>query len=195
MYGVVNRCDYRKPVSGDEVSTSRRERRLGSTHVVCSRESSTVGCDLPRRKRRARRRFQPHVRRPPSQARPRHQRRHVLDGAQFCCQVRSKDHTRSTRGRRGRRGEGWGVLVKGRGKAKAWRRATTRERHADICALRVYLRSYACVAALPPDVAPVSAHLRAPAYTGLCTYIDYVDVFSYLLWRGDARVAPPCPTT
>ena len=39
------------------------------------------------------------------------------------------------------------------------------ERHADICALRVYLRSYACVAALPPDVAPVSAHSRAPAHT------------------------------
>ena len=195
MYGVVNRCVTTASPSAGTRSPPPAERGAWALPMVCSRESSTVGCDLPRRKRRARRRFQPHVRRPPSQARPRHQRRHVLDGAQFCCQVRSKDHTRSTRGRRGRRGEGWGVLVKGRGKAKAWRRATTRERHADICALRVYLRSYACVAALPPDVAPVSAHLRAPAYTGLCTYIDYVDVFSYLLWRGDARVAPPCPTT
>mmetsp|Transcript_38629 Transcript_38629/g.129202 ORF Transcript_38629/g.129202 Transcript_38629/m.129202 type:complete len:232 (-) Transcript_38629:112-807(-) len=72
------------------------ERGAWALPMVCSRESSTVGCDLPRRKRRARRRLQPHVRRPPSQARPRHQRRHVLDGAQFCCQVRSKDHMRST---------------------------------------------------------------------------------------------------
>ena len=64
------------------------------------------------------------------------------------------------------------------------------ERHADICALRVYLRSYACVAALPPDVAPVSAHLRAPAHTGLCAYVDYVDVFS-LAWRCEGR--PPLP--
>ena len=31
-------CDYRKPVSGDKVSTSRRERRLGSTHGLQPRE-------------------------------------------------------------------------------------------------------------------------------------------------------------
>ena len=46
--------------------------------------------------------------------------------------------------------------------------------------------------ALPPDVAPVSARLRArmltPAYVR--TYVDYVDVFS-LAWRCEGR--PPLP--
>jgi len=164
--------------------------------MVCSRESSTVGCDLPRRKRRARRRLQPHVRRPPSQARPRHQRRHVLDGAQFCCQVRSKDHTRSTRGRRGRRGEGWGVLVKGRGKAKAWRRANPSDMPTcSLSGVPTVLRLCGSTA-LPPDVAPVSARLRArmltPAYVR--TYVDYVDVFS-LAWRCEGRPPLPVPHT
>ena len=149
MYGVVNRCDYRKPVSGDEVSTSRRERRLGSTHGLQPRElhrrlrpaatqtKSTTSISTPR--------ATPTLSSPtPSPTAACAGRCAVLLPSEV--QGPHEVDLRSTRAtRRGgcpgeRAREGQGVA----------RRANPSDM--PTCSLSVYLRSYACVAVLlfPP---------------------------------------------
>ncbi|EOD26604.1 hypothetical protein EMIHUDRAFT_435121, partial [Emiliania huxleyi CCMP1516] len=172
MYGVVNRCDYRKPVSEAEVSTSRRERRLGSTHGLQPREfhrrlrlaatqtKSTTSTSTPR--------ATPTLSSPtPSPTAACAGRCAVLLPSEV--QGPHEVDLRSTRAtRRGgcpgeRAREGQGVA----------RRANPSDM--PTCSLSVYLRSYACVAVLlfPPRRrgSCLCAFARAHAHTGLCTYV------------------------
>ena len=171
MYGVVNRCDYRKPVSEAEVSTSRRERRLGSTHGLQPREfhrrlrpaatqtKSTTSISTPR--------ATPTLSSPtPSPTAACAGRCAVLLPSEV--QGPHEVDLRSTRATR--RGC---VLVKGRGEGQGVAR---RANPSDMptCSLSVCLRSYACVAVLLfPPTWLLSLRVCARACSHRSMYVRY----------------------